>query len=311
VNVDDVDDVIATLLASHDALADRLAVLEAAVFPPSPSPPFAVAWWAQTTEPGIEARKAAGYTHNVIWNIGVSVEYLDLLHAYDIKAIPFLQPWLVDHPAVVAAVVADEPDINLGGGVPKRSVEQVASTAANVRTMWPGLPVVSTIGSPCAASGSAIPDGYRSLGALPGDDTTIYAAYAAPVDIMAAQMYTVTGKPDTPKYRKPGSPDLTASTAGTRVSGFVGRGFTRFNQLCPTVEHWGLLAPCRFGPWGRDPTYDELCLELAAVRDGGGRGVLYFDISPDGTVPDLIENPVQLAAVADAIARLTLRSAER
>jgi hypothetical protein len=316
----DIDDL--HLLGQVYNLVDRVEALEqGATQPPPPdettplSEPFPVAWWARATEASIAAHADAGFTHNVIWSTDVDVAYLDLLHEYDIRAIPFLQPEFVGHPAVVAAIVADEPDL-ISGGEPKRTIGQVATSAANVRDQWPGLPVFSTIGSPCAAGPLSATEaesteaGYWSLSVGPfnnaADDIERFGAYAANLDIAAPQMYTVAGNPDRPRYRRQSPLDtVTAAEAGVRQSDFVPKGMARARRLLPGVELWALLAPCQFrADFGRNPTPDELDFEAYAVIDGGGKGILYFDVSPDGSQPGLLGDPAQLAAVTDVIAEL-------
>ncbi len=241
-----------------------------------------------------------------MWSSNITVAYLDQAEGRGLKVITAIRPELVGHPAIVGGIVADEPDINLGGGAPKYTTAFVIGQAANVRSLWPGLPVFSTIGSPCAASGSAIPDGYRSRVALPltqwESDDKIYAAYSAPLDVACPQMYTWAGPSVQPRYAKSGATTLSATQAGTRQSDFVSKGITRSAELLDVKRLWALLAPCVFRVASRrDPTVDELTEELMAVRRAGWDGVLYFDISPDKTVPDLIDRPTQLAAVGEAI----------
>lgn len=318
------DDYVA-ILAAHSAtlggVLDRLDAHEARIAalesPPeaTQSELFPIAWWAMSDEAAIEAHAAAGFTHNVLWTTNVTVDYLDRLHSNGVKAITFLKPEFVDHPAVVAAIVADEPDL-IEGGEPKRSPEQVANEATRARELWPDLPIFSTMGSPCAAGPFSAAEaestaaGYWSLSAGPhnspeGDER--YADYAAHLDIVAPQMYTVAGNPDQPKYRRQQPFDtITAAEAGVRQSEFVAPGVARAWRLLPDVELWALLAPCRFSDFGRNPTLDELRIETQAAIDEGCVGILWFDKGVGGGLPveALLSDLDQLAIVTQVNAEL-------
>lgn len=286
---------------------------------PETEPPsdFPTAWWSMSSPAAIEAHAAAGFTHNVLWTTNVGVPYLDRLHSNGIKAITFLKPELVDHPAVVAAIVADEPDL-IVGGVPKNTPEKVANEASRAHELWPGLPIFSTMGSPCAAGPLSATEaestdaGYWSLSAGPhaspeGDQR--FAEYASVCDVVAPQMYTVAGNPDQPKYRRQNPlSTITAAEAGVRQSDFLPEGMARARRLLPGVGLWALLAPTRFNTFGRKPTAGELVDEARDVIDGGGKGILYFDkgVAPDGSIPTeaLISDPDQLSIVTEVITEL-------
>ena len=319
---------------NHPDLADDIADLTARVTaleagtgttpePPTPTKDFAFAWWATSDVDEIGRHADAGYTHNVVWSNDpklMNVVYLDRLEAAGIKCITVIRPELVDHPAIVGGIVADEPDIMLTpsatvpANTPKRTPELVATTAAAFRKMWPGITIYSTLGSPCAAgpldndTAESTPAGYWSIEAgginsNPKMDIARYDAYSEPLDVAIPQMYTVAGR-DKPLYRKAGAGNITPQQAGVRDSAFVAKGMARTRRLCPDVDLWALLAPCQFWAGGRDPSPQELQIEADAVAAAGGKGVLYFGYSMDPSVQHLIDRPVQLGYVADVIARI-------
>jgi hypothetical protein len=287
----------------------RILVYEA---PEAPAPaPIAFAWWAQSSFAAVEAKAELGFTHNVLWSTQVTVEYLDNLHEHGIKAIPVVTEQIAGHPAIAAGIVADEPDL-WANGAPKRTVAQVEATAAATRALMPGLPILSTIGIPCAAGplsateAESTPAGYWCISAggvnsNPQADIDRFAAYAAPCDIVCPQMFTSAGDPVKPEYRRAGSPDqMSAAMAGTRRSGFVPAGMARARRLLgDRVEMWALLAPVKYsGLFGTNPTPQDLFAEAQAVVDGGGRGILYFDVGRDGVPREAL---LADAAQADAV----------
>jgi hypothetical protein len=307
------DSAFTALIAALDA---RVTALE------TPPASFPIAWWAMSTEASIAAHVAAGFTHNMIFNSGVTVDYLDLLHAHGVKAITVMKPEFAGHPAIVAACVAEEPDDVLTGGVPVRTPAAVGQAAAAARAIEPGIPCLANLGVSLAAgpvdfaTGETTPPGYWSLQAGPFHSPTGDArygdhqdGYAGQVDIVCVQTFTAAGDPLTPKFRRwltanqSTTPDLTPVQAGVRHTGFVEAGLRRARRLCgERVELWGLLAACKMrSTFGRHPTGDELEVETAGMLAAGATGLLWFDRGGDAGMPSeaLLASPGQTAVITD------------
>lgn len=122
-NTDDIDDAISANATEIAALAQRQAVqaaeLEAltarvtaleAPAPPSGNP-LEVAWWGRSQPEDVAKYAAMGFNANVQWTVDTTVEDLDVLSLYGVKAYVVLRPEFVGHPAVAGAIVADEPDL--------------------------------------------------------------------------------------------------------------------------------------------------------------------------------------------------------